>query len=135
MVDILLSPPAKAVLERAAPGRLTKLPERFAGTTPPTFAAILSLREGGAMTGVKPEAMPAIDAELRKIPITAADKVARCAGYDNDVPSFTLPASKPHLLLFEKINGFKDEPSVNAAHAAFVAMAERKGWAIVTTDS
>jgi hypothetical protein len=62
LVDILLSPAAKAVLERAAPGRFSKLPERFAGTTPPTFAAILSLREGGAMTGIKPEAMPAIDA-------------------------------------------------------------------------
>jgi type 1 glutamine amidotransferase len=134
LVDILLSPAAKAVLEHAAPGRFSKLPERFAGTTPPTFAAILSLREGGAMTGIKPEAMPAIDAKLRRLPVTAADKAARCARYDNDVPSFTLPAGKPHLLLFEKINGFKDEPSVNAAHAAFLAMAERKGWAIVTTD-
>jgi hypothetical protein len=38
------------------------------------------------------------------------------------------------LLLFEKINGFKDTPSVDAAHAAFLAMAERKGWAIASTD-
>jgi type 1 glutamine amidotransferase len=37
-------------------------------------------------------------------------------------------------LLFEKINGFKDTPSVNGAHAAFEAMAQRKGWTLVTTD-
>ena len=37
-------------------------------------------------------------------------------------------------LLFEKINGFKDTPSVNAAHAAFIALAERKGWNVVATD-
>ncbi|MEJ5976885.1 ThuA domain-containing protein [Novosphingobium sp. PS1R-30] len=134
LVDIMLSPAAKAVLEKAAPGRFSKLPPRFAGTTPPTFAAILSLREGGAMTGIKAEALPAIDAELQKLPVTAADKVARCARYDNDVPRFDLPKGKPRLLLFEKINGFRDGPSVDAARAALTAMAERKGWAFVVTD-
>jgi type 1 glutamine amidotransferase len=134
LVDVLLSPAAKAVLEKAAPGRFSKLPPRFAGTTPPTFAAILSLREGGPMMGIRPEALPAIDAELRALPVTAADRRARCARYDNERPQFNLPAGKPRLLLFEKINGFKDEPSVNAAHAAFLAMAERKGWAIAVTD-
>lgn len=134
LVDIMLSPAAKAVLEKAAPGRFSKLPPRFAGTTPPTFAAILSLREGSAMTGIKAEALPAIDAELRALPVTAADRVARCARYDNDVPRFTLPAGKPRLLLFEKINGFRDGPSVDAARAALTAMAERKGWALVVTD-
>ena len=134
LVDIMLSPAAKAVLEKAAPGRFSKLPPRFAGTTPPTFAAILSLREGSAMTGIKAEALPAIDAELRALPVTAADKLARCARYDNDVPRFTLPAGKPRLLLFEKINGFRDGPSVDAARGALTAMAERKGWAMVVTD-
>ncbi|MBW8754235.1 MAG: ThuA domain-containing protein [Sphingomonadales bacterium] len=134
LVDLLLSPAAKAVIERAAPGRLSKVPERFAGTTPPTFAAILTLREAAMFTGLKPEQMPAVDTELRALPVTAADRVARCARYDNEVPRFDLPAGKPHLLLFEKINGFKDTPSVDAAHAAFLAMAERKGWAIVATD-
>jgi type 1 glutamine amidotransferase len=134
LVDILLSPAAKAVMEKAAPGRFSKIPPRFAGTTPPTFTAILTLREASMFTGLKPEALPAIDGELRALPVTAADKAARCARYDNDRPAFNLPAGKPHLLLFEKINGFKDEPSVNAAHAAFLAMAERKGWAIAVTD-
>jgi type 1 glutamine amidotransferase len=134
LVDILLSPAAKAVLERAAPGRLSNIPSRFAGTTPPTFAAILSLREAAMFTGLKPEQMGSLDSELRALPATPADKAARCARYDNEVPHFDLPKGKPRLLLFEKINGFRDEPSVNAAHAAFLAMAERKGWAIAVTD-
>lgn len=134
LVDLLLSPAAMAVLEKAVPGRFSKQPDRFVGTKPPTFAAILSLREASMFTGIAPAQIDAIDAGLRALPVTDADKIARCARYDNDVPSFTLPAGKPRLLLFEKINGFRDDPSVNAAHEAFLAMARRKGWAIVTTD-
>jgi type 1 glutamine amidotransferase len=134
LIDVMLSPAAKAVVSRAVPGGIDRLPQRFAGTTPPTFAAILRVREGIQMIGVKPDQVQAIDAELRKLPVTPADKVARCARYDNDVPTFNLPAGKPRLLMFEKINGFKDVPSVEAAHAALLAMAERKGWAIVTTE-
>ncbi|MET0589261.1 MAG: ThuA domain-containing protein [Novosphingobium sp.] len=94
----------------------------------------MSLKEASAFTGLKPDQVPALDAELRALPITEADKIARCARYDNDKPVFDLPKGKPRLLLFEKINGFKDEPSVNAAHAALLSMAERKGWAIASTD-
>ena len=77
--------------------------------------------------------MPEIDAKLRTLPVTPADKVKRCARYDNEVPSFNLTPGKRHLLLFEKINGFEDVPSVEAAHKAFVDMAARKGWEIVAT--
>ncbi len=136
MIDLMLSPAASAVLAKAMPGKMgAPLPSNSAGTTAPTFMAILTLKEVSYFTGIKPDAIAAIDVELRKLPVTAADRVARCARYDNDVPAFTLTAGKPHLLLFEKINGFKDVPSVNAAHAAILAMAERNGWAIVSTES
>jgi type 1 glutamine amidotransferase len=134
LVDLLLSPAAKAVLNRAMPGRLDKLPPMFAGTTPPTFAAILTLNEAGRFTGLTGEQIAAVDVELRALPVTEAEKVARCARYDNDVPKFELTAGRPRLLVFEKINGFKDVPSVNAAHAALEAMAQRKGWSIAFTD-
>ena len=134
LVDLLLNPAATAIIDKASGGRISKLPPLFAGTTPPTFAAIVSLRTAGLFTGIKPDAMAGIDAQLRALPVTAADKAARCARYDNDRPTFNLSAGKPRLLLFEKIVGFKDTPSVNAAHAAFVAMAERKGWAIAVTE-
>lgn len=136
LVDVLLSPAAKAAANKAAGGAFDKLPPRFAGTTPPTFAAILTLRTAGKFTGMKPGALAALDAELRKLPVTAADKAARCARYDNDVPKFaSAPPGKLRVLVFEKINGFKDTPSVNAAHAAFAAMAERNGWSLASTES
>ncbi|MDE2403175.1 MAG: ThuA domain-containing protein [Sphingomonadales bacterium] len=135
LIDLLLSPAARKIVEDTSGRSLANGPPRFVGTTPPTFSAILSLRKAGMFTGLKDDQMPAIDAKLRALPVTAADRVARCARYDNDVPAFRLTPGKPHLLLFEKINGFKDEPSVNAAHAAFVAMAGRKGWDIVATQS
>jgi type 1 glutamine amidotransferase len=134
LIDVLLSPAARAVLEKAAPGRFTKLPPQFAGTQPPTFAAILSLREAAGFLQLKDDTLATMDSELRALPVTAADKAARCARYDNDVPKFALPAGRPKLLLFEKINGFRDGPSVDAARASLEAMAKRKGWAMVVTD-
>lgn len=135
MIDLMLSPAASAILAKAIPNRLGgPLPPNISGTTPPTFMAILTLKEAARFTGMKPEQIPPIDAELRKLPVTAADRVARCARYDNDVPTFKLPSGKLRLLVFEKINGFKDVPSVEAARAAFRAMAQHKGWAIGFTD-
>ena len=134
LIDILLSPAARKLVETETGADFSKGPARFVGTTPPSFAAILSLKEAGMFTRTKPEQLGPLDAKLRALPVTAADRVARCARYDNDVPTFSLPQGKPRLLMFEKINGFKDEPSVNSAHAALVAMAERKGWAIVSTE-
>lgn len=134
LIDLLLSPAARDVLNKAAPGRFERLPPRFAGTEPPTFAAILTLREASRFTGLDAKAVAALDPQLRALPVTQADKAARCARYDNERPAFSLPAGKPRLLLFEKINGFRDDPSVKAAHAAFLAMAKRKGWTIATAD-
>ncbi len=122
LIDILLSPAARGVLDKAVPGRFDKLPPQFAGTTPPTFAAILALREAAGFLQIKPDTLATIEAELKALPVTAADKVARCARYDNDMPTFTLPTGRPRLLLFEKINGFRDVPSVNAAREALLAM-------------
>lgn len=135
LVDILLSPAARGVIESATGRSFDQGPAMFTGTKPPTFAAILTMRTAGRFTGLKDDKLPAIDAALRKLPVTAADKVARCARYDNDVPQFTLTPGKPHVLLFEKINGFKDTPSVNAAHAAFLALAAKNGWSLVSTES
>lgn len=134
LIDILLSPAARSLVEAETKSDFSKGPARFTGTTPPTFAAILTLKEAGMFTRMKPDQLGPLDAKLRALPVTAADRIARCARYDNDVPRFDLPRGGPRVLLFEKINGFKDEPSVNAARAALTAMAERKGWTLVTTE-
>jgi type 1 glutamine amidotransferase len=135
LVDVLLSPAAKAVVAGADGKTLAMMPGPWQRTTAPTFAAILALRQALAFTDEPPAALPALDAALRALPVTRADKVARCARYDAVVPRLQLPAGRgPRLLVFEKINGFRDTPSVNAAHAALVDMAAQHGWRLVFTD-
>lgn len=134
LIDIMLSPAAKAAVDHAAPKLLARLPAFFTTTTTPAFSAILTLREGVGMLGMDPASLQAIDQALAAVPITEADRIARCARYDTVRPTLTIPSGRPRLLLFEKINGFRDGPSVDAAHAAFVAIAERNRWGLVTTD-
>jgi type 1 glutamine amidotransferase len=135
LIDLLLSPAAKAVIQKEGGASFDKAPPQFAGTTPPTFAAILTYREAGAAFMKQDAAtIDKVDAALRKLKVSSSDKRARCARYDVDAPRFVLPEGKPKLLLFEKINGFKDVPSFDAAHAAFLALARDKGWSIVSTD-
>ncbi len=134
LIDILLSPAARAIVEQAAPGRLSKMPPRFTGTTTPSFAAILTLRDASRFTGLNADAVAALEPQIKAIPVTAADKILRCQRFDNEIPQFNLPKGQRHILLFEKINGFKDEPSVNAARAALTDMARRKGWALAITE-
>lgn len=134
LMDVLLSPAARRAVEAEIGPIFDKMPPRFAGTTPPSFSAILTLRELGRFRPMTPETLAKIDAALAALPVSADDKTARCARYDNDIPDFKLGKGKPRLLLFEKINGFRDDPSVDAAHTAFIAMAQRNGWAIVTTQ-
>ncbi len=134
-VDLLLNPQARQAVQEVTGKDPTQGPPIFVGTKPPTFAAILTIKQALAFVGGDLATLPALDARLRKLPVTAADKAARCERYDNVVPKLTLPKGKgPRLLLFEKINGFKDTPSVDAARAALTDMARRKGWRLVTTE-
>ena len=133
-MDILLSPAARGAVETEAPGVLAKLPPMFTSTNAPSFSAILSMREAGAMLQISADKMANIADRLKVISVTDADRAARCERYDDDRPTFALPKGKPRILLFEKMTGFRDGPSVEAAHAAFLDMAKRHGWAMVATD-
>ncbi|MFM5923635.1 MAG: ThuA domain-containing protein [Novosphingobium sp.] len=134
-VDVLLNPVARKTAEEALGQDFSKGPPIFVATKPPTFGAIVTLKEAAGFLGGDAKALPALDAKLRALPVTRADKVARCARYDNDRPVFKLAKGKRvHLLMFEKINGFRDSPSVDAAHAAITAMARRNGWDLIVTD-
>jgi type 1 glutamine amidotransferase len=133
LLDILLNPAARAAMDRTAPA-LKELPDFFANTRVPTFSAIMSVRGGAAMRRVPPEILTQLDRALHAVSLTAADKDARCARYDIAPQRLVIPAGKPRLLLFEKMTGFRDDPSVAAAHALFVDLAKRNGWALVVTD-
>jgi type 1 glutamine amidotransferase len=132
LVDVLRKPEARAVLDRDAPEMLKKLPAAFA--QPPTIATVLSLRMATFFVHLPDGALEKIDHDLEALPVTAADRSIRCDRYDVDLPKINMPEGKPRLLLFEKITGFRDGPSVEAARAALTDMAARHGWALVVTD-
>ena len=134
LIDIFLSPAAKAIVDQEIPGRFSKLPLDVTQTRAPSFGSILTLGEGRFMLGIQPEELARIDASLRRLPVTSADKIARCERYDNETPELSVPAGRPRILLFDKITGFRDNVSVEAAKAAFSGIAQRRNWGLVCTD-
>jgi type 1 glutamine amidotransferase len=135
LLDVELHPQGRAALEAAAPGLVSSFTKNFGGTDlPPGFAAILSPRQllqtytGGAALA------PAVDEKLRALVIDDAFVISRCARYDEDRPALPPPDGRPAILVFEKINGFRDEPSLAAARQALGEMAKARGWQIVFTD-
>lgn len=132
-IDLMLNDKAKAVFETYIPGMLGKLPPIMSGTKSPSFGSIMTVRKMTAFGGAGTD-LAKLDAALRAIAVTDADKVARCERYDDDRPTFKLPKAKLRVLLFEKMTGFRDSPSVEAANAMFRAMAARNGWALAVTD-
>jgi len=134
LMDVMLSPAAAAIVNRHMNDVLNQLPPTFASTEAPSFSAILTLKELVGMAGQSPEVLARIAEEFSALDVTDADRRARCARYDNELPNVSIPEGKPRLLVFEKITGFRDVPSVTAASAALQALAEKHGWALVTTD-
>lgn len=136
LVDLLLSDAAKSVINRHAGGGVARIPAMISGTRAPTFGAIVTLRSVFEMGFVPaPPDLARLETDLAALPVTAAERAARCERYDDERPRFAKPAAgKPRLLLFGKITGFRDDPSVNAAQVALLSMAANKGWSIVATD-
>ena len=134
LMDILLKPEAKAAVARELPGLLAGVGSIPGGTQAPSLTAIMSLRTVAAFKSVSAPDLLRVDRVLRKLPVTSFDQQARCARYDEDPSPLKLPSGRLRLLLFEKMTGFRDGPSVAAARTAFQAMAARRGWALVVSD-
>lgn len=135
LLDILLNPEAKAVVDRDLPGFLAKLPPFFTKPAPPTLADILTIRIMASEFAPMPEdTLDKLDKDLALIRVTREAAVARCARYDHTPPVLPEKLGHPAMLVFSKSNGFRDDPSVNAATAALKAMAEREHWNIFFTD-
>jgi uncharacterized protein len=140
LIDVMLSEAAKTVIDQKAPGAFQQIPSFLSGTEAPTFSAILKLENVMGMTpALQATDAGALDSALRALPVTRADKQARCARYDDDRPIFNLGnlnagSGKLRVLVFEKMTGFRDSPSVAAASAAFEALAKRNGWDLAVTD-
>ena len=134
LIDLLLKPEAAAVINRDAPGLIDSFWAGLKGTTVPSFGSIVTLRKAAEGRKLSDDKWAAIDRDLARLAVTSRDRQARCTRYDNDRTLLSAPSHHPAILIFEKMTGFLDAPSVDAAHAALVAIAKRKGWAIVTTD-
>jgi type 1 glutamine amidotransferase len=89
---------------------------------------LLALRPGGKAVAAR------LDRDLARVKITAAAARARCARYDRVPPVLPARIERPAILIFDKINGYRDGPSVDAATAALKAMAARRGWTLVFSD-
>lgn len=140
LLDLLLDPRATAVLEQE--GVLKDAPPILRRATPPTLAAIVSPRWMltspfvRGVAGAAPESkLQALDRALASIPITAEAAERRCARYDHVPPKLPKPDRRPAILVFEKINGFKDDAAVAAAHQALTEMAARRGWSMTFSDN
>lgn len=133
--DVLMHPGGRAALEAVAPDLVSGFTRNFGGgDLPPGFANILS---AASLLDVRADGAalkPVLAERLAALPITDAFTVARCARYDNERPSLPTADGRPQVLVFEKINGFRDSPSVDAARARLTAIARERGWQIVFTD-
>lgn len=135
LMDLMLKPEAVDVINRHMNGMLKNMPGNFMSTQAPSFSAIVTLSNVLAMGGVTTPPPQVLVDELAALEVTDADRVARCARYDIEVPQLQVPAGSPRVLLFEKMTGFRDAPSVEAATAMITGMAERNGWALVRTEN
>ncbi|KGB54482.1 hypothetical protein FG91_01882 [Sphingopyxis sp. LC81] len=134
LVDVLLNPRAKAVMDRETPDLLKGFPPEMLRTTTPSFAAILTPKSVLDLKRVPAETVARLDAALAAVALADEDRTARCARYDNDRPQLARTPGKVRVLLFEKMTGFRDGPSVDAARTAFEDMAKRNGWSLTVTD-
>lgn len=136
LYDILLNPRTKEILDRALDGKLSQVPERLVTQRLPSFATIITSRDLLKRMAVQDiEAVGArLDTEFAAVPVTPADARARCARYDRVRPTLPRTITRPALLVFDKINGFRDTPSVDAATQALKEMAKRRGWTIIFSN-
>ena len=99
---------------------------------PPCFAA--EDAKPRRLIAPRPSAVT-LDQDLALVPATREAAVARCARYDHTPPALPEKLDHPALLVFSKSNGFRDDPSVNAAETALKTMAGHEHWSVFFTDN
>jgi uncharacterized protein len=136
LLDLLMNPAAKAVVDRDLPGFLAKLPPMLTKPAPPTLADILTIRiMSSEFSPIPKDVLDKLDKDLALVPVTHEAAVARCARYDHTSPVLPDTLKHPAILVFSKSNGFRDDLSVYAAKAALKTMAGREHWSTFFTDN
>lgn len=136
LLDLLLNPAAKAVVDQDLPGFLSKLPPILTKSTPPTLADVLTIRTmASEFFPIPDKVLEKLDTDLALVPVTHEAAVARCARYDHTPPVLPDKLDHPAILVFSKSNGFRDDPSVDAATAMLKAMAGREHWTLFFSEN
>ena len=136
VADILLDPAAREILKRIAPEVLEPFSETGRYGRYPTFGRITTPERLLSFLPDSASRTAALDAALKRLRVTSGAAQARCARYDTVPPE--LPAKKPGqpaILVFDKITGFRDAPSVEAAQSALERMAQTRGWSLIRTNN
>lgn len=131
LMDVLQSPAAMDALSAVWPGARS-MPAWMSGTKVPHLSAVMTLRGVSWQEGFPP--LERVDAALRAVPVTDADKATRCARYDEDAPQLQVAPGSRKLLVFEKVNGFFHGEAIAAAREALKGIAQRRGWSVTFTD-
>ncbi len=135
VADIMAEPAARDVVWRLAPDVLAPFATGGRYVVAPTFgrittpAKLLSQVPDGAARAA------ALDAALKTVRVTRGALLERCARYDTVRPRLPAGLPRPALLLFDKITGFRDAPSVDAATRAMERLAAAKGWSVFRADN
>jgi hypothetical protein len=74
LIDVLLKPEARLEIERTAPSLLKHAPQMMLGTTPPSFAAIMTLRSLAGFERLPEDALVPVNDALAALSITPADR-------------------------------------------------------------
>lgn len=134
MMDLLLDTRAKSLIDAA--GISAKVPSAVLRTSPPSFSSIISLRIAARILSLDEAVVSHLDRKLAALPIRPEDKIARCARYEADNPApLEVAGDQPAMLIFDRSNGFRDDPSVQAATQALRAIGERNDWTFIFSSS
>jgi hypothetical protein len=137
LMDLLINPATRSVLDKDLPDLLSGLPELVTRTTPPSFSAIFDVASVANFkkTSLTTAAITILDADLSAIPVTQDAALARCARYDEGPSELPATVRKPSVLVFSKVNGYRDVDALNTGTAALRKNAAARGWTMVFTEN
>lgn len=137
LLDLLINPATRSVLEKDVPDLLTGLPDLITRTTTPTFAAIVDIDWVAASKKhpLPKDAVATLDADLSAVQVTEDAARARCARYDEGPSGLPATVRKPSMLVFLKVTGARNQSALNAAAAALREIGAGKHWTMVSTEN
>jgi len=137
LMDLLINPATRSVLDHDLPDLLTGLPELITSTAPPSFSAIFDVSSVANFkkTPLTAATIAGLDAHLSAVPVTQAAALARCARYDEGPSRLPAAVRNPSVLVFSKVNGYRDVDALNAGAKALRMIGAARGWTMVFTEN